>query len=106
MVLRLMNHTAGELWWISLNTARRRYNAVNFHPNPRKIHSIARPPVRAKYGLSSMNITSVAQFASVIVVPYVKTCYVVPRYNGTRVYRAYNTSNKRGAAFSNKKPLD
>ena len=33
-----------------------------------------------------MNIISDANFASVIVVPYAKPCYVGPRYNGNRLY--------------------
>ena len=43
-------------------------------------------PVRARYRVSFMNITSAAYFALVIVVPYAKSCYVGPLYNGTWLY--------------------
>ena len=45
-------------------------------------------PVRARHGMSFVNITSDAYFASVNVVPYAESCYVGPHYNGTRLYMA------------------
>ena len=46
-------------------------------------------PVRARFWVSSVKITSDAYFNSVIVMPYEKYCYVGPRYNGTRLYVFY-----------------
>ena len=41
--------------------------------------------MKANYGVSFVNITSDAYYASVIVVPYAKSCYVGPRDNSTRL---------------------
>ena len=43
-------------------------------------------PVRARYGVSFVRIASDWYSASVIIVPYAKSCYVGPRYNGTPLY--------------------
>ena len=48
-------------------------------------------PVRARYGVSFVNIISDSYFAPVIVVPYVKSCYIGPCYNGTPLYPSVNT---------------
>ena len=40
-------------------------------------------PGRAGYGLSFIRD---AYIASAVVVPYANSCYVGPRYNGTRLY--------------------
>ena len=60
------------------------YNAANFHPNPHKRQPIAHPHGWVM-GCFFVNITSDAYFASVIVVPYAKLCYVGPCDNGTRL---------------------
>ena len=69
-----------------INTVWWRYNTVNFPPNPHKRHCI---PCRwgwVRYGVLFVNITPDACFASVIVKPYAKSCYVGPRYNGTALF--------------------
>ena len=43
-------------------------------------------PQLVSYGVSFVNIISDAYFVSVIVVPYIKTCYAGPCYNGTQLY--------------------
>ena len=43
-------------------------------------------PVRARYDVYFVNITSYAHFISGFVTSYAKSCYVGLRYNGTRLY--------------------
>ena len=53
---------------------RYRYNAVDFQPksSQRAPHS---SPVRARYGVAFVNITYDAYLASIIIVPYAKSCW-------------------------------
>ena len=67
----------------SQHTVRCRYNAVSFLPNPHKIHSIARP-----LGLGmGCYLWFDTDFYSALVNPvlYEISCYIGPRYNGTRL---------------------
>ena len=68
-----------------LNTVRCRYNAVNFLPNPHKIHLITRPLGRDMgcnlwfdTGLYSVSVNAVL---------YEISCYFRPCYNGTLLYK-------------------
>ena len=69
---------------ISAGYIRCLYNAVNFLPNPHKIHPTARPSGRAM-GCNLWFATDLC-FASVNVVLYEILCYIGPRYNGTTLY--------------------
>ena len=61
------------------------YTYIYIHPNPHKRQSIARP-WGYDIGVYFANITSGVYFASVILVPYEKSCYVGPHYSDTRLY--------------------
>ena len=65
-------------------TVRCSYNAVKFSPKSSQ-NTPHNSPVRARYGVSFVNITSDAYLASVIVVPYAKWCYAWPYYTGNRL---------------------
>ena len=64
--------------------------------SPKSSQKIAHSwPVRVRYGVSFVNITSEAYFASVIVIQYAKSCYVRQCYNVTWLYVSiYWTASK------------
>ena len=61
-----------------------RYNAVNFLPNPDKIHPIARPLGRGM--MCNLWFDTDLYSASVNAVQDKISCYIWPHYNGTRLY--------------------
>ena len=68
-------------------TVRCRYDAINFI----KKYSQKTPhssPVRARYGASFVDSASDWYSASVPAMIYAISCYIWPRYNGTRLYQA------------------
>ena len=57
-------------------TVRRRYNTITFLPNPHNVDSSSARGVFCEYKVD----------ASTSVVPYAKSCYIAPRYNGACLY--------------------
>ena len=79
----------------SLNTLRCRYNEVNFLPNIHNIHQIDRP-WRRYMGASFVSSLTELWSAVDIVVLYVISYHIRPRYNDTRLYK-YDLYHKRPA---------
>ena len=75
-----------DIGWHWLITVRCRYNAVNFLPNPYKIHPIARPITGKVWdvfcGFELFDLYSASDPAVIYAIP----CYIGPLYNGTRLY--------------------